>query len=85
MNVYFPVDLLYLDSAYDANVTRAETEAAIPMLAEDCAVVIDDCERGPAGPQGKGTLAIPYLLSFGFKVKYFSGGKKTVAVLWRTK
>lgn len=79
------IDLLYLDSAYDPAVTLAEAESAMPHLAEECAVVIDDCERGPVGAQGKGTLAIPYLQGFGFKVKYFSGGKKTVATLWRTK
>ena len=78
------IELLFLDSAYDAALILSEAEAAMHHLADECAVVIDDCERGKAGERGKGTLAIPYLQSLGFRVKYFSGGKKTVAVLWRT-
>lgn len=67
------IDFLYLDS-YDFSVNNPnpsqehhlkEIMAAYPHLAEDCIVMIDDCDL-PFG--GKGKLVIEFLLDQGWKI-----------------
>ena len=68
-----PIDLLYLDSA-DVGTPEyqeccfGEVQAAMPYLAADAMILFDDtCWRGRMF-QGKGGIAVPWLLERGWKV-----------------
>ena len=59
-----PIDVLYLDSANDANLILNEAKAALGCLHEDSIILIDDCfceiRKETHGIQ-KGDLVIPFL------------------------
>lgn len=70
-----PIDLLYCDSA-DTDTAGyqecclAEIELALPLLAPDARILIDDTPPDPAGGwQGKGGLAVPWLLDRGWEIE----------------
>src|SRR5579862_2873167 len=82
------IDLLYLDSLDYHEPERsemhqlAEAQAALPALARDCLVLLDDTHpAGDAGPDGvppltgKGTRALPFLLEQGFQFAGCAGGQ----------
>ena len=59
-----PIDILYLDSANDANLILNEAKAAFRCLNEESIVLIDDCfceERKKSHRIEKGDLVIPFL------------------------
>ncbi len=68
-----PIDALYLDSAdtwtpHYQQVCLEEARAAVASLAEDAVILIDDTVPCPAGWNGKGELAVPWLVSEGWTV-----------------
>ena len=59
-----PIDVLYLDSANDANLILNEAKAALCNLHSESIVLIDDCfsaERKETHKIEKGDLVIPFL------------------------
>jgi hypothetical protein len=67
------IDALYLDSADTwcpdfASVCLAEAKAAVPHVAGDGVILIDDTPARGDGWQGKGELAVPWLVSQGWRV-----------------
>ena len=56
-----PIDVLYLDSANDANLILNEVKAALGCLHEDSIILIDDCFNENEYHVEKGSLAIPFL------------------------
>ena len=59
-----PIDVLYLDSANDANLILNEAKAALRNLHPESIVLIDDCfdeERKKTHGIEKGDLVIPFL------------------------
>lgn len=75
------IDLLYLDSLdYDEPERSeahclAEARAALPHLARQCLILIDDTRKTEAGLTGKGTRAVPFLLDEQFKLEWSFGGQ----------
>ncbi|MEI7742750.1 MAG: hypothetical protein WCK58_03240 [Chloroflexota bacterium] len=76
-----PIHLLYLDSLdyFDHAASEAhclaEAQAALPWMAATCLALFDDTNAAPEGYSGKGKLAVPYLLSEGFRVEYAETGQ----------
>ena len=59
-----PIDVLYLDSANDANLILNEAKAALGCLHEESIILIDDCfsdEQKTSSMIQKGDLVIPFL------------------------
>ncbi|MBT4407782.1 MAG: class I SAM-dependent methyltransferase [Euryarchaeota archaeon] len=56
-----PIDVLYLDSANDAELILNEAKAALCNLHEESIVLIDDCFNENEYHIEKGALAIPFL------------------------
>jgi|TARA_R110000824_G_scaffold10078_6_gene44753 predicted O-methyltransferase YrrM len=56
-----PIDVLYLDSANDANVILNEAKAALRNLTPESLVLIDDCFNKGDYDVEKGELVIPFL------------------------
>lgn len=77
------IHLLYLDSldyapGHEAESERhhlAEAQATLPALAPTCLVLIDDTTWDSIGIEGKGALAIPWLMDQGFTVEWAEGGQ----------
>lgn len=73
-----PVDLAYLDS-HDADLPGhaehglREAQAVEPLMSERGLIVFDDTPRSGDGWTGKGGLAVPWLVSQGWKVRPESG------------
>lgn len=66
-----PIDVLYLDSANDANLILNEAKAALGCLHEESIILIDDCfiaEEKQIHKIEKGDLAIPYLQENGWEM-----------------
>ena len=64
-----PIDVLYLDSANDANLILNEAKAALPHLHPESIVLIDDCfceELKKSYDIEKGDLVIPFLEEHGW-------------------
>lgn len=69
------IDLAYLDSLDTDAPGHAEhclneAKAVLPHLTEDALILIDDTPYRSGKWTGKGTLAVPYLLANGFRLKY---------------
>lgn len=69
------LDLVYLDSADTGTpgyqeCCLEEARLILPRLAARCAVLVDDTCYGAGQLRGKGTLAVPFLLTQGFRVAY---------------
>lgn len=77
------VDLAYLDSAPDPETIFSEAQAIFPALRPGAGIVIDDTEKGKIGPQGKGSLAIPWLQAQGFDARSWASSGKRVTALRR--
>ncbi len=68
-----PIDLLYLDSAdvgtpHYQECSMREVELAVPHLAPDAVILLDDTCWKAGSFQGKGHLSVPWLLQRGWKV-----------------
>jgi hypothetical protein len=63
------IDLLYLDSSDDPRQILSEFEAALPKLRRESVVVVDDTGPYHAGPDGKGTLVLPFARKKGWKIE----------------
>ncbi len=68
-----PINLLYLDSMdtdvpHHAEHCLKEAEAGIKKLSSNCAILIDDTAMVDGALKGKGRLAVPWLVTQGFKV-----------------
>lgn len=62
------IDLLYLDSANDADLILAELKAAEPHLGPSCLILIDDVNEETHPEVQKGSKVLPYLKERGWKV-----------------
>lgn len=62
------IDLLYLDSSDDPAEILAEFQAALPKFRPGSVVIVDDTGPYHAGPDGKGTLLLPFAERNGWKV-----------------
>ena len=56
-----PIDVLYLDSANDANLILQEAKAALCNLHSESIILIDDCFNKGDYNVEKGDLVIPFL------------------------
>jgi len=63
------IDILYLDSANDAELILGEAKLASPNLTDDALILIDDTDTGQQAGVEKGDLAIPWLLDNGWVVE----------------
>jgi hypothetical protein len=63
------IDLLYLDSSDDPKQILAEFQVAAPKLGPESIVIVDDTGPYHAGPDGKGTLVIPFAKDQGWQVE----------------
>ena len=68
-----PIDVLYLDSANDANLILNEAKAALGCLHEESIILIDDCfsdEQKTSSMIQKGDLVIPFLEENGWVIVF---------------
>jgi predicted O-methyltransferase YrrM len=68
-----PIDFLYLDSADTGTpgyqeCSLNEVELALPHLAPDAVIIFDDTYWSAGAFQGKGGLAVPWLIEHGWKI-----------------
>jgi hypothetical protein len=75
------IDLLYLDSSDDPELTFTEFMIALPKLARHSVVIVDDTGSYSAGPQGKGSKIIPELERRGWRIEHRKQGTARMTIL----
>ena len=63
------IDILYLDSANDAELILAEAKAASAELTDEALILIDDTNTEQQAGVQKGDLVIPWLLDNGWAIE----------------
>jgi len=77
------IDLLYLDSSDDPGQILAEFQVAAPKLGPESIVIVDDTGPYHAGPDGKGTLVLPFAQEHGWRVERRDDEHCHMAILTR--